>query len=73
MAAEPVAAQPVTEQPMAAEPVAAATPASDAGQDASTRLLMQALAQLMVEKGLLTRDELHARMRTLQLANESSD
>jgi len=37
------------------------------------RLGIQALTQLLIEKGVLTLEELHTRMRDLQLANDSKD
>jgi hypothetical protein len=61
--ANPVAA------PAAAPRDAAAEEAANNPYDAKTRILVQALAQSMIEAGVITRDEFHTRVSELQVAD----
>jgi type IV pilus assembly protein PilB len=50
------------------EPPAVTTRGPASAFEAKTRVLVQALAQLLVEKGVMTREEFHQRVRDIQLA-----
>ncbi|MBW2382018.1 MAG: hypothetical protein JRG92_00225 [Deltaproteobacteria bacterium] len=67
----PTPAPAPTQQAAPRRPAAVPPPASDAAMNARMRLVLQALTQLLIEKGLLTNDELHARVRDLQLMSGS--
>ena len=63
--------------PIEAAPSVTATP--DAGSNAATayeaktRVIVQALTQILIESGVMNRDEFHTRVRDLQLAGPEDD